>query len=75
MMQNTIRFAKQPLRRLPLYIMTGVEVPVLAAKQLHARGDFQGSDMPESATSRPLLCVFNPFRSIEAPYQEFHLPG
>ena len=49
-----------------LYVMAGVEGPVLAAKQLYAGRDFQGSDMPESARSRslmikyirPLNCVF-----------------
>ena len=59
MMQNTIRFAKQPLRRLPLYIMTGVEGPVLATKQLYARGDSLGSEMPESAIGRPLNAQVN----------------
>ena len=37
--------------RLLLYVMTGVAGPVLAAKQLYAGCDFQGSDMPESAYS------------------------
>jgi len=36
------------LGRLLLYVITGVEGPVLAAKQLYVRGDFQGSDMPET---------------------------
>ena len=31
---------------------TRAEGQVLAAKQLYAGGDFQGSDLPESATSR-----------------------
>ena len=45
--------------RLLLYVMTRVEGPVLAAKQLYARGYFQGSDMPESARRRNLALANN----------------
>ena len=38
-------------RLVSLYAITGVEGPVLGSKQLYAGGDFQGSNMPVSATS------------------------
>ena len=45
--------------------MTGVEGPVLATKQLYVSGDFQGSNMPVSARSRP------PPRLLGQRYLEF----
>jgi len=43
--------------RLLLYVRTGVVGPVLATKQLYARGDFQGSDMPVSANSEHIRMI------------------
>jgi hypothetical protein len=37
--------------------MTGFEGPVLATKQLYVRGDYQESDLPESAYSSPFFSL------------------
>ena len=51
-----------------LYVMTGVEGPVLRSKLLFPKRDFQQYDVPETATSRPstLTLAFNGERSESA---------